>query len=460
MLLNCAPIAVDSFGHEGTVLFFCSHAHDDHLQGLHNDWKRGVVYCSAMTARLLVLRWPALEARLSPLDLGVVHRIRIGGEDSPHVELMLIDAHHVPGAVMFIFAGSFGTFLYTGDFRLNVEHAHLAALPLVRDGLTRVFIDNTFCHPIFEHPPRDVAIEEALASAALKWPCLLFVGTYKLGKEQLFQMLAKHFNTQVLVPKARASVLSTLGVQADCFSLEPCRPADAPAADLWRLGFRGCIWAVPRAQLRPVLWRASSYGIPAHGIDPTGWSALRDGTCETDGVQQIPYSDHCSFLELVQFLSLLPLSPVTFISPLPTAGGRYGYDGLAGMRQLQQHSGVSSVMYQDGSASKCSRHGGKPARRLRSGSSKCVTRGPAVVSSLVVCRGAFPCRGLRMCGGALPEVGTGPADGSTYDRVHAGDDGDIETCCASHCASRCRSRSRSISLSKHERGSLCFQGDG
>lgn len=46
MLLEEAPIAVDSFNHPGPEqggpqIFFCSHAHDDHLKGLGKKWRKG-----------------------------------------------------------------------------------------------------------------------------------------------------------------------------------------------------------------------------------------------------------------------------------------------------------------------------------------------------------------------------------------------------------------------------------
>lgn len=46
MLLEEAPIAVDSFNHPGVELggpqiYFCSHAHEDHMKGLSKKWRKG-----------------------------------------------------------------------------------------------------------------------------------------------------------------------------------------------------------------------------------------------------------------------------------------------------------------------------------------------------------------------------------------------------------------------------------
>lgn len=264
---------------------------------------------------------------------------------------------------MFIFSGYFGTLLYTGDFRLHPDHAHLGALPILRRGISRIFLDNTFCHPVFSYPSRETATKELLATVASKWPCLLLVSVYKLGKELLLQTLARHLGTRVLLPPARAAAISALSLPEDLFMPEPCMPADAPSEELWQLGLRGCIWAVAGKQLRPLLQWASSNGIPTVGILSTGWSALNYNSDlsndaadvgvhdSNDGVYECAYSDHCSFLELVQFLSCLPRAPVTLISPVPRPG-TFGYDGIEGVQKLLQFSEAPSISYREKSAAK------------------------------------------------------------------------------------------------------------
>ncbi|CAE8738800.1 unnamed protein product, partial [Polarella glacialis] len=73
-----APVAVDSFDHhQPGLIFFCSHAHEDHLVGLGGRWSRGPIFCSPITAKLLLLRWPTLKV-LRPLAVGPVHRLPLG----------------------------------------------------------------------------------------------------------------------------------------------------------------------------------------------------------------------------------------------------------------------------------------------------------------------------------------------------------------------------------------------
>lgn len=129
MLLEEVPVAVDSFNHDGGVLFFCSHAHEDHLKGLNKKWRKGPLFASAITRQLLLLKWPSLE--ITALELGRTYQIPL--MDGLEIEVYLIDANHVPGSVMFLFSGYFGSVLYTGDFRLHEKHQDIASLAPVRD---------------------------------------------------------------------------------------------------------------------------------------------------------------------------------------------------------------------------------------------------------------------------------------------------------------------------------------
>mmetsp|Transcript_41722 Transcript_41722/g.97429 ORF Transcript_41722/g.97429 Transcript_41722/m.97429 type:complete len:392 (+) Transcript_41722:27-1202(+) len=377
MLLEEAPVAVDSFNHEAGVTFFCSHAHDDHLKGLSGSWRRGPIYTSHVTARLLRRRWPPLEPFLKPLEIGPVHRILLGSAGGLEIEVCLVDANHVPGSVMFIFSGYFGTLLYTGDFRFHDNHVHLSVLPLLarpNAELSRIFLDNTFCHPQFTHAPRAEVCKAITKRIISKWPCIAFVVIYKLGKESLLAHLAQRLKTVVLLPKDRMLVAKELGLHGSNIREQPCNPQSAPAEELRRRSMQGCIWAVSRRNVRKSLWQATESGAAAHAIDPSGWAELSRNEyvpcyedshtvsgqtvpvfVSDDGVSHYPYSDHCSYLELVQFLSCLPSAPVTFIGPLPKPGP-FGYDGEVGLNRLLHEAGVPSIKYfQQGGSGKVDR---------------------------------------------------------------------------------------------------------
>ena len=75
---------------EGSVIFILSHMHEDHLKGLVGNthdpdakpditWDYGSIYCSALTHRLMLLRFPNLKYFLKPIEYGqeiVIHTFR------------------------------------------------------------------------------------------------------------------------------------------------------------------------------------------------------------------------------------------------------------------------------------------------------------------------------------------------------------------------------------------------
>ena len=179
MLLEEVPVAVDSFNHQPGLVFFCSHAHEDHLKGLSKKWQKGPLYTSEITKRLLLLRWPDLK--ITSLELGQRHSIPLGSD--LEIEVYLIDANHVPGSVMFLFSGYFGSVLYTGDFRLHSNHSEIAILPMLREKkLTRIYLDNTYCDPRFRQPCREEVTAAIAKRLKRKWPCIIFVETTNLAK--------------------------------------------------------------------------------------------------------------------------------------------------------------------------------------------------------------------------------------------------------------------------------------
>lgn len=56
--------------------------------------------------------------------------------------------------VMILFEGYFGKILHTGDFRFDHNIIDIKGLP---NKIDEVFIDNTFCDPIFKFPDQESA---------------------------------------------------------------------------------------------------------------------------------------------------------------------------------------------------------------------------------------------------------------------------------------------------------------
>lgn len=115
------PFMVDGFRFQTGRCkhYFLTHAHGDHTTGLNKSFCAGIIYCTPVTARLLVE-----ETRISPNYVTAVNL------DSPFevegIRITAICANHCPGACMFLFqpsqaqrsgSGLQRTILHTGDFR-------------------------------------------------------------------------------------------------------------------------------------------------------------------------------------------------------------------------------------------------------------------------------------------------------------------------------------------------------
>eukprot|EP00913_Durusdinium_trenchii_P027596 g25884.t1 len=160
----------------------------------------------------------------------------------------------------------------------------------------------------------------------------------------------------------RKKTMRACGFESDQVQIQSCDPLQASEDLLQTEALRGCIWAISRQNLRKGMWQASDSGCAFHGIRATGWAeqARKEESmpsCEDldenlvavsdDGVFHYLYSDHCSFLELVQFLQFLPKAPVTFISPVGSSEGTYSFDGADGIQKLMASASVPSIRYSE-----------------------------------------------------------------------------------------------------------------
>lgn len=231
------------------LLFFLSHHHADHMHGLSGTFTRGKIYCTDITARLVLSHYPALKSlvHVLPYDqatvlltppLGaVLHtpanniHTRYDTSGMTSMTVTCIDANHCPGSAMFIFQGSFGKVLYTGDYRYDAQlyrtlpnaessvkdsawglvlnDKALDAHPLHRFGrdCDLMISDMTFAHPRCEFPPKQVAVKAALHlvkdfvqqhstpdsapydEASNHWKVRVYVAADMLGTEPVLQAL-------------------------------------------------------------------------------------------------------------------------------------------------------------------------------------------------------------------------------------------------------------------------------
>uniref|UniRef100_A0A7N6B1Y8 Protein artemis n=1 Tax=Anabas testudineus TaxID=64144 RepID=A0A7N6B1Y8_ANATE len=207
-------ISLDRFDRENlhARAYFLSHCHKDHMKGLKGpllkrklQFSRTVrLYCSFVTKELLLNNpkyafWE--EYIVSPLFNS---QYNIDKE----VVVTLLPAGHCPGSVMFLFEGSKGNVLYTGDFRFAAGDA--SRIELLHSGsrvkdIQSVYLDSTFYDPRFyQIPTREVCLKGILelvknwisqSSHHVVW--LNCKAAY--GYEYLFTNLGDEFNTQIHV---------------------------------------------------------------------------------------------------------------------------------------------------------------------------------------------------------------------------------------------------------------------
>lgn len=95
-------ISVDRWS-EGSQVYFLTHLHADHTSGLSSTWKRGLLFCSRITAKLLPFKFPGFNlSLLRVVDAGnwlSLSLLSPSTDSEVTVQAMAIDAHHCPGKI-------------------------------------------------------------------------------------------------------------------------------------------------------------------------------------------------------------------------------------------------------------------------------------------------------------------------------------------------------------------------
>lgn len=288
-------------------VYFLSHTHADHLAGLCDGWANGHVFCSRIARNLLLQRFKIEPSRIVGIPLGeptMIERRDIIGPAAPFC-VTLIDANHCPGAVMFFFQGSFGNILHTGDCRAS-PHVVQRVLQL-RQKIDTLYLDNTFCDPIFEFPPQEHVTNEIVETiSSIKSKIIatgeraqFIISVPAVGKEDLLVQIAQHFKTKISVSTTRLKTIVAAGYDTGDFtSTGDCDN------EVW-------IKAVPlRALTNKSLeeWNERAPGTTIIGIKPTGFACLQSSRKQFDAGQHLfmfPYSLHSSFSELQSFVKAI-----------------------------------------------------------------------------------------------------------------------------------------------------------
>lgn len=190
----------------GECAYFLSHLHSDHMSGLSHSWKRGKIFCTSITRKLLIRKYSELEPLIFAMDYNVEYYIpNINGG----FKVSAFDANHIMGSCMFIFEGKFGRILYTGDFRFTQEmllNECLYPSSLRKDkniGISKhidlLILDNTFCDPMYNFPTQSEAFIQIVKIIQDHPLHKVIMFLYNVGKEELLIKLAHVFSTTVIL---------------------------------------------------------------------------------------------------------------------------------------------------------------------------------------------------------------------------------------------------------------------
>ncbi|XP_022105404.1 5' exonuclease Apollo-like [Acanthaster planci] len=284
------PIVVDLWRRADTPsskLYFLSHMHSDHTQGLSASW-RWPIHCSPLSAKLLIDKFQISECLIRPLELNQSHILPLDYVGRESMTVTLFDANHCPGSVMFLFEGYFGRVLYTGDFRYDLTTFPESCLGPGQP-VDKLYLDNTFNHPRYRFPSRAECTEKILEILARHPEHEVVLGVYTLGKEELLVDIALALKTRVVVSPARLRALQVLEL-LDVFTTDKdC----------------GHVRLVPRRAISKKNMAKWNREAPTIAIIPTGLFSSLDGQpfISQEDVFIVPYSDHSSYLELRQFVA-------------------------------------------------------------------------------------------------------------------------------------------------------------
>ncbi|XP_021857284.1 uncharacterized protein [Spinacia oleracea] len=213
-------ISVDQWA-KGSQAYFLTHLHSDHTRGLSSTWSNGPLFCSRTTAKLFPLKFPDFNfAFLRIVEIGSWHRLSLSSPStgSPaSIQFMPIDAFHCPGAVMFLFRGVFGHVLYTGDFRWEeTGERSVKAKNMLIDALNGanvdvLYLDNTYCNPVYCFPIREVATQQVIEIIASHPEHDIVIGIDSLGKEDLLLEISRCLKMKIWVWPERLQTMHLLG---------------------------------------------------------------------------------------------------------------------------------------------------------------------------------------------------------------------------------------------------------
>ncbi|PNX96388.1 DNA cross-link repair protein snm1-like, partial [Trifolium pratense] len=271
-------------------------------QGLTKSFNHGKIYCSSVTARLVNMNMGIPYDKLHILPLN--QKVEIAG-----IGVTCLDANHCPGSIMILFEPPNGkAVLHTGDFRYSEEMANDPFLRICP--IDTLILDTTYCNPQYDFPKQEAVIQfviDAIQAEAFNPQTLFLIGSYTIGKERLFLEVARSLRKKVYVTAAKLRLLKCLEFTEEDMQWFTSNEHESNihVAPMWTLAsFK---------RLKHISSQYASRFSLIVAFSPTGWT-FGKGKKKSPGRRwqqgtviryEVPYSEHCSFTELKEFVNFL-----------------------------------------------------------------------------------------------------------------------------------------------------------
>jgi len=301
-VLTNTNIIVDDFDYcknfpKGTFIHFLSHFHADHYFGMSTCWNYGPVYCSEITKKLILTTFPKIPD-IRVLEMNKEHTIQLNESGTKTVTVYLMDANHIPGAVMFLFRGYMGTILHTGDARFCDAMFEDPVLypPEKRNKLNykcsihidELIFDNTYLHPTFNFPTRDQATKMMINIIEKNRGKHVIIAMGALGKESMMVKLSEHFQTLVCIPEKKFKMLEAMNCRTDIFTTKK---------------EEGWIEVISKKHRLPRLAEEEAKGNKDFIMVSIDFLMFEGNLTAPDGINYlVPYSQHSNYKELDKFV--------------------------------------------------------------------------------------------------------------------------------------------------------------
>ncbi|KAL4481424.1 hypothetical protein ABPG72_010577 [Tetrahymena utriculariae] len=302
VLISFTNIVVDEFSYGKRhplkkYIYFLTHMHSDHYQGITPNWNFGTIYCSEVTKKLLLNKFPQLQD-VRELEMNKQQKICLNQENKIEINVYLFDANHCPGSVMYMFEGYFGRILHTGDMRFNenliynnpilypIEKRN-SELKKISLQIDECIFDNTYCDPIFKFPKREKACQmltEIIDKHKNIPNVRILICVDSVGKEELLVFLSKHYETLIVVNEQRYQSILCMDIPFQLFTTNRDQ---------------GWIEIIRKNEKQERMESKNEYCV---SITCTGWANIQGYITKDEKNYLLPYSLHSNFEELELFV--------------------------------------------------------------------------------------------------------------------------------------------------------------